>query len=241
MSIQDVDVDAGQGGDAGDSSSQEKERAGFLAELARRDRKAHGLETQLAELKGTVDTLKQTQQQPKEHTRAELQTAVDAGQISQVDADRLLEERSEKRITDRIQSGMQQTARAGKITAEIARYKELKPEIMEDGSSTRQAVADAYDYQINVLGKPATTETELDALMSVLGPASKLQNGRTKELETHQETGGGDGEQSTETEGWPKDMPARHRRHYESQINKGVLTKEAAKKQWAYQPKHAPR
>lgn len=225
MSDDEKVVDAGQGGDAGDSSLQ-KEAAGLRAAVQAERGKRQNLETQLAELKGSVDTLKQTQTQPKEHTRAELQTAVDAGQISQVDADRRLEEqqarRLEAKVSTNIETRLQEQERARKITAEVDRYREFRPDIMEEGSDARNLVATEYNRQVTELGKPANMQTELDALAATFGPASKLQTGRQKEAETHEEVGSDDGGE-TRVNGKPvKGLSAEAKRHYEKQIESGM-------------------
>lgn len=227
MSIQDVeDVDAGQGGDA-EGSSPQKETAGLRAALQAERGKRQTLEREMGELKGTVDTLKQTQTQPKEHTKAELQTAVDAGQISQVDADRTLEEqqtrRLETKVATNVQNQLQQQELARKITAEIDLYRQFRPDIEEEGSESRTLVAAEYNRQVNELGKPTNMQTELDALAATFGPASKLQKGRQQDPETHQDVGsdGGGGEGGNEAGKPPKGLSRDMKEYYGKKIDQG--------------------
>lgn len=215
------DVEAGQGGDAGNSSSQEV--AGLKSALMAERGKRHDLERDLKDLKGQIDTL-QKQDKPKEHTRSELQAAVDSGTISQAEMDRVLDEQRERKIEERVSERLTAKAaddtRATRISSEIAKYKEWNPAIMEDGSEARAAVAEAYDYHVNILGKPANTQTELDALIQVYGQADKLQRGQKAQPQTHEEVGGdggGDGGKSKE----PK-LPAHVKKHYEKAIDRGM-------------------
>lgn len=228
MSIQDVeDVDAGQGGDAGGSSPQ-KETAGLRSALQAERGKRQTLEREMGELKGTVNTLKQTQQQPKEYTRAELQAAVDAGQISQVDADRTLEEQQTRRITAHVKETVTTETRQEQLVktlnAEIDRYREFRPDIENPGTSDRKAVEEAFTYQTAVLGKdPNDLRTEVDALNVVFGPASKLQNGREQIAETHQEVGSDGGGEGARNEAGnpPKGLSRDMKEYYGKKIDQG--------------------
>ena len=216
------DAEAGEGEGAGNSSSQEQmvPLSALMAERGKR----HDLERDVAELKGTVDTLKEGQNKPKEYSRSELQAAVDSAQISQERADQILDEQRERKIEERVSERLSTKAadetRATRIDAEIAKYKQWKPSIMEDGSEARAAVAEAYLYQVEVLGKPQNKQTELDALMQTYGPANKLQTGQKQEPQTHQESGsdgGGDGGKGKE----PK-LPANVKAHYSRMIDRGI-------------------
>lgn len=222
-------ADAGQGGSAGNSSSQENMVPLTALQAERGHRQT--LERDLAELKGTVNTLKETQTQSKEHTRADLQTAVDAGRISQVDADRILEEQQAARIETKVATSVQTTLndqeRARKITAEIDRYREFRPDIMEDGSESRLLVAAEYNRQVSEHGKPQNMQTELDALAATFGPASKLQKGRQSEAETHQDVGSDGGEGQEAIGKAPKGLNADAKKHYGDQIERGFY------KDWA--------
>lgn len=228
---------------SGGSSPQDKEVEGLRAALQAERNRRHASETKAAELTGKVDALSR-QPAAKEYTRVELQEFVEGGRMSQEDADRLLEtqqtRRVEKTVSENLETKFRENTLAGKITAEIERYKELKPEIMEDGSSLRQEVSDAYAYHVS-LGKPENLQTELDALITVLGPAAKLQVAREKERETHQDTGSDGGGEESATGGWPKEMPAATKRYYEDLINKGVhADRKAAVEEWSYKPKNGP-
>lgn len=227
MSIQDVeDVDAGQGGDAGGSSPQ-KETAGLRAALQAERGKRQTLEREMGELKGTVNTLKQTQQQPKEHTRAELQAAVDAGQISQEGADRQWEQQRDRRLKEEtkkeVSDERKQDDLAKTITTEIDLYREFEPNIEVEGSEARTLVAAEYNRQVNKLGKPANMQTELDALAATFGPASKLQKGRRPDPETHQDVGSDGGGEGARDEAGnpPKGLSRDMKEYYGKKIDQG--------------------
>ena len=78
-------------------------------------------------------------------------------------------------------------------------------------------------------GTDGELKTELLALHTVFGPAETLQQSRT-ELQTHLETDvrGGNASVSGDVtaDGWPKGLSARQKAHYETQILKGITTKD---------------
>lgn len=218
------DAEAGQGESAGNSSSQENMVPLTALQAERGHRQT--LERDLAELRGTVNTLKETQAQPKEHSRADLQARVDAGQISQEGADRILEDQQAARIETKVATSVQTTLneqdRVRKITAEIERYREFRPDIMEDGSESRLLVAAEYNRQVSEHGKPQNMQTELDALSATFGPASKLQKGRQSEAETHQDVGSDGGEGHEPVGKVPKGLNKEATAYYGKQIEQGV-------------------
>lgn len=236
MSIQDVEAEAGQGGSAEDSSPHEKEIAGLRAELQRRTQRNHALETEKAELKGAVDTLKQAPKPTaKEWTRPELQKAIDDGRIDQVGADRIIEEQSEtrtyERVTTQVREDNKAQARVSRINEELANYKRLRPDIEVHGSVDRQSVEEAYAFQVSTLGKPEDAATELDALQVVFGPSAKLVSGKAKDPETHQETGGAsEGDGAPSSDGAPKGLAAHTRAYYQGMIDSGQYKDWAAVK-----------
>lgn len=236
VSIQDVEAEAGgKGGSTEVSSPQEKEVAGLRAELQRRTQQNHALETEKAELKGAVDTLKQAPKPTaKEWTRPELQKAVDDGRIDQLGADRIIEEQAESRITasvsERIETTMQARTLTDRINTELGKYKDLKPDVMVEGSADRAAVGEEFDYQVNVLGKPNDLATELDTLRAVFGPSVKLAKGKAKDPETHEETGGASEETASSSDGAPKGLTAPNRAYYQGMIDSGQYKDWAAVK-----------
>lgn len=225
------DAEADQGGSAGGSSPPD-EKAGLISALQAERSKRHNLERDLATLKGTVDTLKQNQPQPKEHTKAELQAAVDAGRISQEGADQVLEEQRDRKLKAEIKAENaaenRQNTRTATVNAELGRFREHLPDLETPGSESRNAAEKAFAYQVDVLGKPNTVETELDALISVWGPSNQLQAGRKQEPETFQDVGS-DGGTTTEVTGKPpKGLSADAKKYYGKQIENGMYEDWAA-------------
>lgn len=242
MSTLDVnDSEVGQGGGSEDSSSSNDEVNGLRAALQAERDKRHGFETRVAELTGKVDALSQKQTTP-ERTRAELQALVDDGRMSQADADRILDEQRERKITDSVSQKIETSITQGRVTervnGEIAEYTRVYPDILQDGTENRRLVAEEYQRQLT-FGKPDNAQTELDALMTVFGPSSRLQRGREKELETHQDVGSDGRAQTKATGGWPKEMPDATKRYYQDLINKNIYPdRQAAVDEWSYQPKN---
>ena len=96
------------------------------------------------------------------------------------------------------------------------------------------------------MGHEDNALTELTAVRTAFGDVAKLEKiGQETARETHQETGGGaepgpDGG-TARADAWPKDMPGKNRRYYETMIAKGVLPdRKAAITQFNYKPKHSP-
>lgn len=230
MSEDEKDVDAGQGGDAG-KSSPEKE-AGLLSALQAERSKRHDLERDLAQLKGTVDTLKQTQTQPKQYTRTELQSEVDAGRMSSDAADRLLENQRDQKLKTETKQELtderRQEEMASRIKAEVDLYRKFEPNIEVDGSEARLLVAEEYNRQVTNLGKPQNMQTELDALAATYGPSSKLQKGRETQAQTHQETGGAGGGDEEVAGNPPKGLSPDAKKYYGKMIENGMYADWAA-------------
>ncbi len=236
-------VEAGQGGN-NEASSPSEEVVGLRKALQASRQSTSSMKVEMAEMKGKLEGLAVKTEPVREFTRAELQAQVDDGRMTPDDSDRILSEQSERKITEqvtqRIESAAQTKTYATKIQAELNRYTKARPDILVAGSDDWQLISAEFDRQKNDLGKPDTVETELSSCMAVFGPSNRLQNGKDKELQTHQETGsdGGTGEGQT-ANSWPKDMPAKNRNYYDHLINTGVLAdRAAAVEEWNYKPKN---
>ncbi len=199
-----VGLEPAEGNEPGDVAPKMVPLASYQAEKDKRQAR----DIEIAELRGRDAGRKEAKVEPqREFTRAELQQQVDDGRMTPDDSDRILSEQSERkieeRVSQRIESDAQQKDLSAKIQAEVSRYTEARPDIMVEGSDDRALVEREFRRQVNELGKPEDQGTELSALMTLFGPSSQLQNGRSKELQTHPETGsdGGDNESGSST-GW---------------------------------------
>ena len=204
--------------------SRAERMAENAAAKAREEAKAH-YEAELAKRAET----------PKTWTRTELSTLVDNGDLSQAQADELYDRQRDaqvqKQIRETVDRGLTQQSREARVLAQIERYKELVPDVAGE-SETRERIAEEFRQLVDLGDDPKDYATELKALRAVLGPVEKLQAQR-RPLPSHEETGG-EGEGTTTTEGFPKDMPKKHREFYQKMLDDGFYKDMGAvKAEWA--------
>ncbi len=183
---------------------------------------------------------------PKELTAAELQQAVDEQRMTAVEAEGIRERQMERRVETKLTATAEAQAIAARTTDELGRYIETIPGLADTSSAEFEKVKSEFAY-LTGHGYDNDKRTELLAVRAAFGDVSKLEKiGQQNARETHQETGGaaapGPDGAPARTDAWPKDMPAKNRRYYDGQINKGFLPdRRAAVKEWSYKPKHNPR
>jgi len=130
-----------------------------------------------------------TPKKEETYTREELLDMVAEEKITQLQADKLWEEQIEAKVTERVLGKVSQFDSSRQINHDLKEYKRLKPGIARNGSEEREKVAEEYRYLLSI-GLPDDVKTELTAVRNVFGPVDKLE--KKIELETHQETGGGE-------------------------------------------------
>ena len=223
MSALDVVNPEADQGEGNEGSSPSEKEAGLIREIQAQRQTISSLKVESAERKGKLEALSAKTEPVREFTRAELQAQVDDGRMTPDESDRILSDQSERKIeekvTQRIESAAQTKTNATAMQSEIGRYTSARPDILVAGSEDWELVSAEFNRQKDVLGKPDTIDTELTALMAVFGPSNRLQNGKEKERQTHQETGsdgGGEGKKETS----PK-LPAHVKKHYENMISMG--------------------
>ncbi len=189
------------------------------------------LERETAELRGRVDGLSASREEVKEMTRTEITAALQNDQITQAEADRMLDDQATRRAEtiarETAEKTVETATRKGMLTEEVKRYTDLVPEVLTEGSDARAKVQQEYNY-LTALGQPATLETELMALRSVYGPPDRLSSTARKARETHQEIGNGEDTEETGSSKWPKGMNKRFKDHYKGQVDSGRITMDAA-------------
>lgn len=170
--------------------------------------------------------------EPRPLTRAQLNAAVEAGQITQQAADtawdRQVLETAGTIAEERAGRVVEQREKEAVVNAELAQFQTLVPAAWEEGSRERQRVAKEYKALV-ALGLPATKATELAALRAAFGDPEAIRTsrstGRSGPGDTFQETGGaggGEGEGGGETDGAPKGLKAESKARYERLIQQGV-------------------
>ena len=186
---------------------------------------------EVAALQAQIDELKAGAAKPaetKRFTRAELRAAVDASQITQeqMDAQVELYAREDAKAEARREATdvVTQDKRKDRVTKDLAQYKRLAPEILEDGHETRQRIQDEFTDLISLGDNPKDLATELKAIRAVLGPIDRLEKARggRPKTDTHRETGGADdADDGVKTPGGGKlvkTLTAREKAHYSKLI-----------------------
>lgn len=211
------------------AADPDKERAGLLAALEAERKSRQKLETKLAQVEGKVEGLKAGQSPAtapteKVYTRAELRTAVTAGQITDEQMEALWEKQIEAKFDKKLSAKTDQAAASTRATAfveaELAKYTEAFPDLLDADSDMRTKVQTEFDY-LTRLGDPQTIATELKAVRAAIGPIAP--KGRKKDPETHEETGGSaDTSTKSGDDGLFKGVPTKLKTYYEGRIAKGI-------------------
>lgn len=167
----------------------------------------------------------------KEYTRAEINAAVDRGDITAAEGEGVWDKQQDARTQRLAREAAADVLKTTKLTAtlddRIGDYSELAPKAFVEGTPERQRVKKQYDYLISI-GQPATKSTELAAL-SILGDIDGLRAASrgTVRRETFEDVGGGDadgGGQGSTGDGIPKGMTltATQRSYYQQKIDRGI-------------------
>ena len=198
-------VQGGSGAPSGGSSEDGSENESLEDKFERRIKAALAnqktqlraeFDAQLQAFKAGAASQEKKPDAPKRFTRKELNAAVDAGQITRDQADEVwdgqVRAEAKEEATRTAREVVLGTATQERVDADLSSYKRLKPEIMEEGSETRESIKAAFK-RMTSRGSPANEATELAAIEAVLGPLDKLENAAkaTRSQESHQESGGG--------------------------------------------------
>jgi hypothetical protein len=243
--------DGATGGDqskdgSGKSSGEDKDfvpKSQFLAALKSANEKNHALEVQIAELRGKQSTAAhKVDDEPKRYSRAELSTAVEAKTITADQAEEIWAKQIREDVKREVKAEVLGVAEANRklerVETDLNEYKRLAPEIMEEGSETRQKVREEFEYLVG-LGNPGaaddpkTLQTQLLAIRNALGPLDKLRTAKSarRETEAHEETGGSSGSgsrrRSEPKTAWEA-LDKRQKEYYEGAISKGLYKDKAA-------------
>lgn len=200
--------------------------------------KRQNLETQLAELRGTVEGLKTASAAPKtekkpdqpQFSRAQLREAVDSGRITQSEADAIWDDQQERRHSESLKTVKnevkQEITETAKVGGQIDRYKSLVPDLSNRTSESFKKVEAEFRYMTGELGMPNNEKTELAALRAVFGSVDVLQAKATAKdarPDTHREsTGRGAAHGDDEKDGAPRDMPGKLKAHYQRMIDRRI-------------------
>lgn len=215
-------------------------------------RQRQGLQTELAELRGQVNGLSQASQrqpppQEKVFNAAELRRAVDDGRMTEDESEQIKERQIETRVAAKIETRLRQElsnqTTSDRLVGEIQRYVDAIPELSDRESAQHAKLKREFDHLVGLGYDRDDRRTDVAAARAAFGDPAKIRDIKADPPGSHQETGGsaaGALVGATRSDGWPKDMPPRHREFYENQIRSGqVPDKKAAIAAFNYQPKHS--
>ena len=172
--------------------------------------------------RGTPDT-------DKRFSKAELNAAVKAFQITEEQSDELwakqIRDDATKEAEDRILGRLKAERGQERVGADLNEYKRLAPEILDVNSEARQKIADEYSYLIGI-GHPGNLATELTAIRAVLGSLDRLKLAKSarSDDDSHQETGGSQSGSSSKkvTKTGVDGLTVREKDYYDGMIKKGM-------------------
>ena len=182
-----------------------------------------------------TDQTTQPQAEPREYSLTELDNAVAAGQITQTQRDQYMVNQTRaaavKEATAAARQVVETETRTNSLDSQLKAYANIAPDLMADGSPTRQRVASEYDYLVSQ-GAPPNLTTELAAVRSVMGPierARAYKEGKRLGADGYQDSSGqaNTPQARREADAWSRIDPQK-RAYYENQINKGLYANRGA-------------
>ena len=162
---------------------------------------------------------------PRQFTRQQLSAAVESGEITQAEADSVIERQIEERITDRMRTSARENAGVDAQQRELSAYSQAVPELMLDDSPVFKQVAQQLAYLQASLGYPENTATRLAAVQAVLGPLHSLRSSVAVVTapDTHAEGGSGAGADGAERKPDRRtDLTAEQKADYGEMIRQGI-------------------
>jgi hypothetical protein len=152
------------------------------------------------------------------YSRDELLEFVEQEKMTQAQADRYWEDQIIQRTKKEVLGSVTQIDSQKQINNDLREYKKLKPGISRPGHEDREKVSEEYSYLLSI-GQPDSVSTELTAVRNVFGPVEKLK--KKIEVETHQETGGGEPPPKEEHKVL-KGMSQRQKDYYSKRVEQGI-------------------
>lgn len=219
-----------------EAESQQEATTVPLQALEDERQKRQNAEKQVAELRGKVEILSQQPQgnetAAKEWTTAEIKEAVNTGQISEDEAERIRQAQWKREVkqevTQEISQTLNQQSVNQRVDSEIQRYVKIIPELSNQSSDTFGKVKKEFDYLTTMLGRDANDiGTQLQAVRTVFGDIEALEkvNGKPA-IMPHQEVGGQGQTDRTDkkSDGSPNWLPREVRQFYEKQFEMGMYS-----------------
>jgi len=197
----------------------------FLSALKSAGEKTDTLQTEVDALKLKSASV----EKPQRFTRAQLRAGVEAGQLTQEQADETwddqLREDIRKETATTVTESVSSSARSDRVNTDMNRYIAVEPEVLVEGSQIRSKVQAEFTYLTTELGDPNELATQLKAMRAALGPieALELAKSGTALRDTHKEAGGGEGvDDKSQKKEFKDTLTDRERNHYQRGVDSGL-------------------
>lgn len=211
--------DGGKPGDGWVKKSQ------MIAALNSATQKYDALQAKVNQLEAKTTA----KEEVKPPTAAELRRYVEAGELSQDQADLLLKKQLTDEVTreveSRVANKLSAAERAKRVGSELSGYKDLVPDAWVPGSQERAKAEKEFAHLVS-LGHPSTPETEAAALRAAFGDLETLRASKSATPGTadrHSETGGGKppGDAGGRTKDPLKSLSPEKKAYYQKGIDAG--------------------
>jgi hypothetical protein len=183
----------------------------------------------------TEQSTSQTQE-PRDYTVTELDSAVQAGQITQAQRDQIfatqVERAAMRKATEAATQIVETTTRENALDGELQQYASAAPDLMREGSPLRARVAEEFEYLVS-RGAPRDMSTELAAARAVMGPPDRARahaQGRTRGADRSFDSFSGRPQtprERREDDVWNRLTPAQQQ-YYSKQMQNGIYADRSA-------------
>lgn len=162
------------------------------------------------------------------YTREQLTAAVEAGKMTQAQANTVWDRQQQRLITETAANTaadlVNKTQREARLQSTIDKYAEKFPDILKPGTADRQKVAEEVAVQQRDFGLQGI-DAEVAALRVVFGRENTLRfDTKERDRRGHEDTMGGSGGSGSgdADPDMPKDLTPRERKYYQDRIERGL-------------------
>ena len=193
-----------------------------------------------ARLEGELHAIREVRATPpptpaeKEYTWRELQTAIDAGQITLAQAQEhregVIRRELERTAKDEVRAALDTSSRVSTVQTEINQYRQIVPEATQPGTPERAKLEKEFSYLLSIGYDQKDPRTELLAARTAFGDldsakSRKEAKGITSPRATMQDVQTTNGKPAPTTKDPIAGLSAEQKKHYQRMIDRGVYPK----------------